>query len=181
MNKAIVGLGLILVSLGITSLLYPIQEAYTETEEVHRWDLEARILAPAGQDQDSLFLARLMNSSRSFQLNLSSSDIVYLQVSRSRHNPEGKEPIFTQTGTSFNQEVETTTTATYIIDIENTNLTPVTLHGNIRTLQEMTKYRASFPYAFLGLLAILAGSIALYFGIFRRPKKPSRLKAKRKS
>lgn len=179
MNKAIVGLGLILVSLGILGLLYPIQEPYAETEEVDRWDLESRILAPAGQDQDSLFYGHMMNSSRSFQLNLSSSDIIYLQVSRSRHDPEGKEPIFTQTGTSFNQEVKATTTATYIIDIENTNLTPVTLQGDVRVLQEMTKYRTSFPYALLGFLAILGGSITLFFGFFRKHKKPSRLKARR--
>lgn len=181
MKKIIIGIGLSLLVLGFPLFLYPAQEGHTETIKIDKWDLQSRVLAPSGQDKDSTFQGGLMNSSRWFQLNLSSSDPIDLQVSIIRHDPEEKVPIFKQTGTSFNQKVQASVTGTYWIDVQNINPTSVTLHGNILTMQEQTGYHTIYPYVLLGFPLVLAGIITLVYGISKKTKKPSKLKSKRRS
>ena len=177
LKKIIAGMGLLFLLAGLTVFVFPAQEVYTETEEISKWDLQSRVLAPFGQDQDSAFYGRLMTPERLFQLNLSSSDSIELNVSISQHNPEQKIPIFRQTGTNFNQEVSAQFTATYIIDIQNKNPSSVTLDGNILVKKSITNYHTVYPYAFPGFLMILGGTCTLIFGIFKKSKKP--LKPKR--
>ncbi len=178
LRKIVVGIGLLLLLAGLPVLVFPAQEADTETVKIGKWDLQSLVLAPYGQDQDSTFHARLMNSSRWFQLNLSSSDPIGLQVSISRQGLE-KVPIFNQTRTSFNQKVSASATGTYVIDIQNKNPSSVTLDGNVLEMQLKTNYRTVYPYALLGFLMILGGTGVLIFGILRNPKKPSKSKRAR--
>jgi len=176
LKKIIAGIGLLFLLAGLSVFVFPAQEVYTETVEISKWDLQSRVLAPFGQDQDSTFYGRLMTPERLFQLNLSSSDPIELQVSISRHNPDEKVPIFYQTGTNFNQEVPAYNTGTYIIDIQNKNPSSVTLDGNILVKKLITNYHTTYPYAFPGFLMILGGTSALIFGIFKKSKKPSKSK-----
>ncbi len=165
---------------GLLIFLFSAQETHTETAEISKWDLQSTVLKPFGQDPDSIFHARLMTPGWWFQLNLSSSDIIELQVSIMLHNPEEKVPIFDQTGTSFNQIVPTSSTGTYIIDIQNRSPSSITLEGNVLIRKSQTSYYTVYPYALPGFLIILGGTSMLIFGIFKEPKKPSKSKRARK-
>ncbi len=173
MKKIIVCAGLIFLIAGLLIFLLPVQEVYTEID-VSEWDLHSRVLDPSGQDHDSTFYATLMKHEWWFQLNLSSSDPVELQVSILQHNPEEKVPIFNQTGSNFKQNVFAQNTGTYVIDIKNTNPSPVTLEGKV--LAKQLETNTIHPYALPGFLIILVGAATLLFGIFKGTKKHSKPK-----
>lgn len=115
-----------------------------------------------------------------FQLNISSSDSIKVIISIIQHlgGPEKDTVAGPFTGTSFHQKATVSVTATYWIDIYNENLTPVTLYGNVLVQQEETSYHTVYPYVIPGFLIMLGGITTLLFGIFKRPKKPSKSRSK---
>jgi len=175
-----VGIGLLVLLAGLAVFSFPAQEAHTVTADISEWDLQSQVLEPFGQDPDSVFYGRLMVPGWWFQLNLSSTDTIELQVSMIRHNPEEKIPIFHRTGTSFNQTVGTSSTGTYIIDVQNKSPSSITLGGNVLTRKAQTNYNTVYPYALPGFLIILGGASGLILGIFKEGKKPSKAKRTRK-
>ena len=161
--------------MGVVILVFPSRVTYFETSTVKEWDLQSRILVP----QDSTFYGHFMNSTRSFQLNIASSNSsgtpapVKVTASVVQHSGGSvKVPLsgYPQTGSSFNQKVLPHSGGTYFIDIENENPFPVTLKGNILVLQTEENYRTIYPYVIPGFLIMLGGIGALIHGIFKKPK-----------
>lgn len=173
MKKVFVGIGILLLLAGFLISFQATQGVYYETVEVSRWDLQSRVLAPSGEDKDSTFYGRLMHRDWWFQLNVSSSDTIALLISIVLHNPERQVPIsgWPKTGTEFEQTMFAQNTGTYMIDIQNINPLPVNLDGDILAYRPEPRYYNIYSYTLPGFLLILAGTSALIFGIFKRPKK----------
>lgn len=180
-KRFIVSIGSILLVAGVVFLVFPAQETYFETSTVKEEDM-SRTLPP----QNATFYGSLMNSSRSFQLDISSSNSsgapapVKVTVSISRQKGTRKDLIWGPfTESSFNQEVPASITGMYIVDIENENHFSVTLQGNILVKQTNENYRTVYAYVIPGFLIMLGGTGALIYGIFKIPSKVKRTRAKK--
>jgi len=150
--------------------VFPAQENYLETVTKRKWNL-SRTLAP----HNSTFYGTYMEPGSWFQLNISSSSSVRVIVSTVKHDPDPtKIPYFEHTGTSFNQKLPAG--GTNFIDIENENPFPVTLQGNVLMQHGEEKYRTIYPYVIPGFLLVLGGTGALIFGVFKKPRGPSKFK-----
>ena len=175
LERKVVVLGVFLLILGLSIMALPTQEAFMEKREVNvgdPWKLQSRILPP----QDTTFYAKLMTPGMWFQLDISSTDLIELQISVMQDETT-RIPVFSpQEATSFDQKVDIARTGTYVIDIENTSQSTVTLEGEVLTknLEAMPNFST---YAFLGFPFMLGGTIVLIYGILKKPKK-SRTKRK---
>jgi hypothetical protein len=180
LRKVIVSVGLIVLIVGFAALLFQEQEIDVETVDVDVWDLASRTLAPSGEDHDSTFYGTLMKQNMWFRLNVSSSDTIELRVSVFQHDPDVKVPIINPLhGTSFNQEVFPRSMGTYFVDLKNESPSSVSLEGNVlvKQRQEATPENVH-PYFLPGAIMILAGTIFVIFGVFKKPKKRSKTKSK---
>lgn len=184
LKKIIISIGLILLVAGVVIFVFPAQETYLETSTAKTEDLQSRTIAP----QDYTSYGSFMNSSRWFQLNISSSNSsgapapVKLTVSVVQHvGSPGKVPLlgYPQIGSVFNKNVPASATGTYYVDIENENPFSVTLEGNIRVQQTNEKYRTVYPYVIPGFLIMIVGAGALIYGIFKKPSKFKRTVVKK--
>lgn len=173
MKRTFVGIGILLLLAGSLISFQATQGVNYDTVEVSKWDLHSKVLAPFGEDQDSTFYGRLMHREWWFQLNVSSSNTIALLISIVQHNPEQKVPIsgWPKTGTDFEQKVLARNTGTYMIDIQNNNPLSVNLDGTILAYRPEPYYYNVYPYVLPGFLLILAGTSALIFGIFKKPRK----------
>jgi hypothetical protein len=172
---------LILVAAGIIIMALPAQEAEYETITVKTWELEGEVLSPQDGPYNSTFYASMMNESRWFQLNISSSDTVRVEISIVQHAPTTVKqrvagPFI---GTRFTQKAEPTITATYYIDIYNDGSTEVALYGNVLVEQRNALYHTVFLYVMPGTLVMLVGIITLVVGVFKKVGKPARSRSKR--
>lgn len=175
LRRKVAFLGAFLLILGLTIMLLPTQEAFMEKREVEvgdPWKLQSLALPP----QDTTFYAKLMTPGMWFQLDISSTDLIELQVSVIQQETTKVLVFPPQEATSFDQKVPITRTGTYVIDIENTSQSTVTLEGEV-----LTKNSEAVPnfstYAFLGFPFMLGGAVALIYGVLKKPKK-SRTKRK---
>ena len=176
MRKIIVGIGLFLCVVGLAFLVFQAQEEYAETVDVYEWNLQSEPLAPSGENRDSTFYGRYMDYGMWFQLNVSSSNSIELQVSRMQHDPDLKIAIFDQIGIHFDQKISGLYPGTYVIDIKNESPSWVTLDGSVLVRRLETNHRNVYPYTIPGFLIMLGGTGVLVFGIFRKPKKLSKSK-----
>jgi hypothetical protein len=175
-KKIIVAAGLFLLAVGVVVSAIPAQETYIETItlEEKTWNLHLLTLAanatigPYGS---------YMEPGRSFQLDVSSSDDVRLEVSIMTQQGGSEEPVFAQTGRSFNQKVAASVMATYVIYITNENPVAVTLDGSVFVTEEQTSLRTVYPYLVPGVLVMLGGAISLPVGISKKSEKPPKSKS----
>ena len=176
-KKTIVAAGLFLIAVGVVVSAIPAQETYIETItlEEKTWNLHLQTLAanatigPYGS---------YMEPGRSFQLDVSSSDDVQLEVSIvTQQGGAEANPVFVQTGKSFNQKVVPNVHGTYVIYITNENPTAVTLDGSVFVLEEQTSLRTVYPYLVPGVLVMLGGAISLPVGISKKSEKPPKSKS----
>lgn len=173
-QRLIAGIGLVLLITGVVTFALPMQEPYSETTTLDTWEVQPEMLPP----QNSTFYGRSMNPALRFKLDVSSSAPVNVTVSFVQQSPGGptKVPIFEQTDSSFRQEILIPRSSTYWVDIVNDNPFSVTLEGDILVQQVETNYRTIYPYAIQGFLITLMGIVTMVFGIFRKPKRPSKSK-----
>ncbi len=155
-------------------MAFPMQEPEYETVTAKTWDLDQETLAPWDQPYNSTFYASMMNESRWFQLNISSSDTVRVEISIIQRDgaPVKQRVAGPFIGTKFTQKAEPTITATYYIDIYNDNPTEVTLYGNVLVQQRNAHYHTVFLYVMPGTLIMLGGIVTLAVGVFRKARKP---------
>jgi len=174
-RKLIVGIGLVLLATGMALLAFPTQEASETTVDVKEWNLQSKTLGPQNSPQNSTFYGTFMRPGMWFQLGVSSSDFVQLNVSVLQ-NPGIRTPFLIKEGTSFDQKVTISQTGTYVVDIRNINPYNVTLDGKVIVRETETNYRTTNPYAFPGFIVTLGGTAAMAFGIFKKPKRASKPK-----
>jgi hypothetical protein len=173
LRKSIVFIGSIILIAAVAMLVYPEEKADSKVVYVSTWDLQSETLAPG----NGTFYGRLMTVGMWFELNVSSSGLIELQISISQSSGT-KVPFFTPSpSTSFTQQVSTGQTGTYVIDVTNISPSTVTLDGNVITKKWETTYHTVQPYAFAGFLLMLAGAAVLVLGI-KRSRKQSTLKRK---
>lgn len=161
-------------------MAFPTQEPEFETVTVKTWNLEQKILGAQNEPYNSTYYASMMNSSRWFLLNISSSDTVKVEISIVKHDgaPVKQRVAGPFIGTKFTQKAEPTVTATYYVDIYNENPTQVTLHGNVLVEQRNTYYHTVNLYVLPGFLVMLGGVVTLLFGAYKKPRKPSKSRRK---
>ena len=174
MRRKIAVLGTFLLALGLAIMVLPTQEAFMEKREVEvgSWELQSRVLPP----QNTTFYAKLMRPGMWFQLDIGSTDLIEVRISVVQQETT-KIPIFNQEATSFNQKVLISNTGTYVVEIENTSQSTVTLEGEVLA-KNLEATPNTYTYAFLGFPFMLGGAITLIYGVLKKSKKSSRAKRK---
>lgn len=173
-KKAIVIVASILLTVGIVSATFSIQESYTEESTLNRWDLnnEPITLKSTGP---GLIWGLEMPERSFFELNVSASGSVRVRIGTPTFIEDTEEVvltnlIFDHVGTRFTQKVEVDKSGTYQVEIKNEG-TPVNISGNVFAKKIVTIYQAVYPYSSLGTLVAIGGLTLLIYGVLIRPKK----------
>jgi len=169
LKKRAVIAGIILLIVGVAISAFPSKESHVETiSEKIGTSTFTRTLP----EQDTTWVATLMQTGMWFQLNITSSNSV--SVTMSVLIAQEPEKIWGATGSSFDQKLSVPGTGTYVIEVANENPFPVALDGNVIKQYYETDYSTVFPYFLPGLLIALGGVAALLFGIFKKPTRIAR-------
>ena len=174
LRKKAVVLGVLFVIVGLVILIFPSREVSSDIVDISTWSFPTTL-----EPQDITPLrARLMHPGEWFQLDMSSTDLMELRVFVLSEQGTVETPVFVETGTRFNQKVTLSLTGTYKVEMKNVSPSTITLSGNVIAQKWGPTSQTLNPYAFLGFLLLVGGAIALYFGLFRKPK--TRLKSERR-
>lgn len=170
MRKKAVGLGLFLLTTGLAILVFP--TPHTSTVDISRWDFPVNTLDP----QKTTFYAQSMSPGNWFQLNVTATNLVELQISGVSQSGTVKTPVFTDQGTRFTQKVSVALTGSYEVDVTNISSSTITLSGCVLAQKSVADNAILGPYASLGFLVMLVGLTVLCFGLLTKSK--TRLKSK---